>query len=188
MHIYIRMHVSPNIIGKCTVTWEAQTLVLGSSEGEAFPQSHDWANRLCDWIGRGVTPKRKKHQTKKKLKMHWTECLEPEVYMTEPSRNVTGVKQVERLLVGPHCQDAEQGRPGTFTASNWPIITTVMSKLEGAGNNLPWWKEISLRMEGVLVTELPCENKVTDSSLVTGVWTQHWGKYLTKARTVKHNQ
>lgn len=37
----------------------------------------------------------------------------------------------------------------------------------------------------LLMVELPSENEVTDSLLVVGVWTQHWGKYLTKAHTAK---
>lgn len=36
-----------------------------------------------------------------------------------------------------------------------------------------------------LIVELPFKNKVTDSSLVMGVWTQQWEKHLTKAHTLK---
>lgn len=98
---------------------------------------------------------------------------------------LTAVEQVEKLVVSPRCQDAEEGgRSGMFTSSNWPIIMIIMCKLRGAENKLPWWKEISPRREaGFLVVEL-----VTNSLLVIGVWTQHRGKYLTKAHTVKGSQ
>lgn len=36
-----------------------------------------------------------------------------------------------------------------------------------------------------LMVELPSENKATRSPLVMGIWTQHQGKYLTKAHTLK---
>lgn len=49
----------------------------------------------------------------------------------------TGVPQMERSMVAACCQDAEGGRPGTLAASDGAIITIVVSKLRGAGNNLP---------------------------------------------------
>lgn len=105
---------------------------------------------------------------------------------TEDPRNVTGVKQMERSVIAAHCQDVERGTSGTLAASDWAIITTVVHKLRSAGNNLLQRKEISLGMEAdVLMVELPSENKVTDSSLVVGVGTQHCGEYLTKAHTLK---
>lgn len=170
---------------KCAA-WKALTLVLHSSENEAYPQNHDWANWFCVWICCGVTPKRK---TKSKQKISWTctrqQALSQRHRWLSLQEMLTAVEQVEKLLVSPRCQDAEEGgRSGMFTSSNWPIIMIIMSKLRGAENKLPWWKEISPRREaGFLVVEL-----VTNSLLVIGVWTQHRGKYLTKAHTVKGSQ
>lgn len=60
------MHVLPNLLAVLAnlraVTWEAQTLLSGSSEGKVCPQIDNYANWFCDWVCHRVTPKRKTKQ------------------------------------------------------------------------------------------------------------------------------
>lgn len=177
MYVYISMHVLPDFIGRCTVTWEAQTLVLGSSEGEAFPQINNWANCLCDWICLGVTPEKKKDS------MPWARGIHDwafkKCYWHHTNVKVAGIPAAR--MQSEECQAHSQ------------LLTVPSSR----SLSLNWGEHGILYPDGrrsqngsrfFLVVELPCENKVTDSSLVMGVWTQHWGKYLTKAHTVKSSQ